>query len=480
MRLFFKPLILALLMAFPALGQIVAPQINLTGNIGCQGFPCLNTGTLNFTADANHTMTVLETSAFYIKVISSVSLTATRNLVSPTGRFPFTIENATTGGQSIQIIGSSGTGVTIANGQMASVWNDGTNYVQVSTTSGGSMVWPAGGAGIPNYNGSSAWGTSYSSGNTIPANFISTLNQNTTGNAATANALAANPTLCTTGQAPTGIVANGNATGCASIGGSGTVTHTAGALTANKFVIGNSSADVTVDPNAGTDGAGNINGVSVTLSGGSTHGMNVPAGTALSGATGHVIYASDATNGYAEANENNTGLSRICTAANGICGGTTAAFSALTSGSNTTATMTVGTGASLAPTGSGTVTANALSGLAGSVCIPGSFASQTDAATVTWAIGSSICANASLTFTVHSGSRTLNLTGLVNGGSYVIWLKQDGTGGEGLTLGSGCTWKVGGSGSGAITPSTGASAIDVLAFTYDGTNCYANFRNNFN
>jgi len=41
--------------------------------------------------------------------------------------------------------------------------------------SGGSMTWPAGGAGIPNYNGSSAWGTSYSSGSTIPANFIATI-----------------------------------------------------------------------------------------------------------------------------------------------------------------------------------------------------------------------------------------------------------------------------------------------------------------
>ena len=108
------------------------------------------------------------------------------------------------------------------------------------------------------------------------------------------------------------------------------------------------------------------------------------------------------------------------------------------------------------------------------------FGAQTDAATVTWAIGSSPCGNASLTFTVHSGSRTLNITGPVNGGSYVLWLKQDATGGEGLTLGTGCTWKVSNGGAGAITPSVAANAIDVLAFTYDGTNCYANFNKNFN
>lgn len=51
-------------------------------------------------------------------------------------------------------------------------------------TGGGSMTWPTGGAGIPNYNGSSAWGTSYSASNQIPASFIATLNQSTTGTAA--------------------------------------------------------------------------------------------------------------------------------------------------------------------------------------------------------------------------------------------------------------------------------------------------------
>jgi hypothetical protein len=54
---------------------------------------------------------------------------------------------------------------------------------------------------------------------------------------------------------------------------------------------------------------------------GSTHGLVIPAGTAVAGAATKVVYASDATNGYAEVNENNTGLSRICTAANGICTG---------------------------------------------------------------------------------------------------------------------------------------------------------------
>ena len=99
--------------------------------------------------------------------------------------------------------------------------------------------------------------------------------------------------------------------------------------------------------------------------------------------------------------------------------------------------------------------------------------SQTDGATVTWAIASNKCANAALTFTVHSGSRTLNLTGLVTGGSYVLKLIQDATGGENLTGGTGCTWKQAGGGGSTFTLTATASAIDILSFTYDGTNCLA-------
>lgn len=150
--------------------------------------------------------------------------------------------------------------------------------------------------------------------------------------------------------------------------------------------------------------------------------------------------------------------------------------------------LTSGTsGGVLCYTASGTLassaalTANAIviGGGAG-VCPSGlslSFSSQTDGSTITWAVASVPLANATVTL---GGSRTLALTGLVNGGSYVLKVVQDGTGSRGLTLGSGCTWKVSGGGTGAITPSTAANAIDVLAFTYDGTNCYANFAKNFN
>lgn len=66
----------------------------------------------------------------------------------------------------------------------------------IAGSSGGGMTWPTGAAGIPNYSGSSSWGTTYNASSTIPANFISTLNQSTTGTAANITATS-NSTLTT-------------------------------------------------------------------------------------------------------------------------------------------------------------------------------------------------------------------------------------------------------------------------------------------
>jgi hypothetical protein len=95
----------------------------------------------------------------------------------------------------------------------------------------------------------------------------------------------------------------------------------------------------------------------------------------------------------------------------------------------------------------------------------------------TWAIGSAWVANASITIT---GSCTLNLTNPLAGGNYVLEVTQGSGGSHTLTLGTGCTWKVSGGGGGAVTPTITAGAIDVLVFTYDGTNCMANYDKNFN
>ena len=123
---------------------------------------------------------------------------------------------------------------------------------------GGGMTWPSS-AGVANYIGGSSWGTSYSVG-TDPNDLVQlngsgqlpavsaalltnwpTFNQSTTGNAATATALAAIPTQCLSGTAPTGILANGDATGCQLLSGGGAsfnVPIVAPAIRASALAIG--------------------------------------------------------------------------------------------------------------------------------------------------------------------------------------------------------------------------------------------------
>jgi hypothetical protein len=68
----------------------------------------------------------------------------------------------------------------------------------------------------------------------------------------------------------------------------------------------------------------------------------------------------------------------------------------------------------------------------------------------------------------------------VNGASFNLELTQDSTGGNTLTLGTGCTW-LAGSNSGFVastTPALSAAAngINMLSAVYDGTNCLYNVR----
>jgi len=104
---------------------------------------------------------------------------------------------------------------------------------------------------------------------------------------------------------------------CAAPSGSGTVSGQASGV----IPLGTSSTAISNQSHMddGNTTAGVITSTEPIAITGSSHGVSMPAGTALSGAANTVVYAVDATNGYAEVNENNTGLSRVCTAANGIC-----------------------------------------------------------------------------------------------------------------------------------------------------------------
>ena len=92
--------------------------------------------TASFTSDANLTISITDgvdsTGRYYILNCTSVgSLTATRDLICPlrAGK-TYLVYNATTGSQSIRVIGSSGTGITVPTGNKAFVYCDGTNFVQ--------------------------------------------------------------------------------------------------------------------------------------------------------------------------------------------------------------------------------------------------------------------------------------------------------------------------------------------------------------
>jgi microcystin-dependent protein len=88
--------------------------------------------------DANYTLSnfngVVDEARNQVLVMTG-ALTATRNVIAPLVEKTYIVKNSTTGSQSIQIIGSSGLGVTIPNGATASVYCDGTNFysAQVNT-----------------------------------------------------------------------------------------------------------------------------------------------------------------------------------------------------------------------------------------------------------------------------------------------------------------------------------------------------------
>ena len=96
-------------------------------------------GNPDFTSDADLTLTLSDSNAtqvarnLVLNVTSSVSLTATRNLIVPTVQKPYVVQNNTTGSQSIVVKTSAGTGVTVPNGESVLVYADGTNVVSQVT-----------------------------------------------------------------------------------------------------------------------------------------------------------------------------------------------------------------------------------------------------------------------------------------------------------------------------------------------------------
>ena len=93
--------------------------------------------------DANYTMSnfngVVDEARNQVLIVTG-TLTATRNVIAPLVEKTYIVKNSTTGSQSIQIIGSSGLGVTIPNGITAYVYCDGTNFYNAISGSVGNFT----------------------------------------------------------------------------------------------------------------------------------------------------------------------------------------------------------------------------------------------------------------------------------------------------------------------------------------------------
>jgi hypothetical protein len=197
--------------------------------------------TADFSANSDLTITLTDVNTtqvarhYILNVTSGVSLTATRNLIVPTTDKPYIIENNTTGGQSIVVKTSAGSGVTVPNGKKVMVYANSTNVVaamdhlpalslttDLAVTDGGTGASNAADArtnlDVPSRSGANAsgsWGinitgsSASTTGNAASATVLQTArtiggvsfdgsaninlpgvntagNQNTTGNAATA------------------------------------------------------------------------------------------------------------------------------------------------------------------------------------------------------------------------------------------------------------------------------------------------------
>jgi hypothetical protein len=90
-----------------------------------------------FTSDTNLTLSLSNTvalqtaRALVLNATSTGSLTVTRELVVPTIEKQYIVQNNTSGGQSITVKTSGGTGITVPNGRKAHLYVDGTNVIQM-------------------------------------------------------------------------------------------------------------------------------------------------------------------------------------------------------------------------------------------------------------------------------------------------------------------------------------------------------------
>lgn len=105
---------------------VVVGASTVTSYTDHRGATVLNDTLAKTLSDAAYTLTQAEAAPSVLTFTGT--LTATRNITVPlVGKRQWTVYNGT--GQSLQFIGATGTGVTVASGRRAVVYSDGTNVV---------------------------------------------------------------------------------------------------------------------------------------------------------------------------------------------------------------------------------------------------------------------------------------------------------------------------------------------------------------
>jgi hypothetical protein len=114
-------------------------DINISGSLSTTGTAILGRITVNITSNTDHTLTITEYTNQFLRITSDGSIIATRNIIAPVVQGQtFLVQNATTEGHNIQLIGTSGSGVIVLPNTTALVTCDGTNYISPTATSSGS------------------------------------------------------------------------------------------------------------------------------------------------------------------------------------------------------------------------------------------------------------------------------------------------------------------------------------------------------
>lgn len=255
-------------------------------------------GNPNFATDANTTISLTDSNAsqtaraFVLNVTSSVSLTATRELVVPTVQKPYIIRNNTTGGQSITVKTSAGTGVTVPAGKYAYVYANGTDVVSSidhipSLTLATALAATSGGTGQ----------SSYAVGDLLYASTTTALSK--LADVATGNALISGGVSTAPAWGKVGLTTHVSGTLPVANGGTGDTTYTNGqllignttgntltkaTLTAGSGItITNGTGSITIANGGVTSvsGTGTVNGI--TLSGTVTSSGSLTLGGTLSG-----------------------------------------------------------------------------------------------------------------------------------------------------------------------------------------------------